>query len=88
MAGVGAEGEAQGVRATLWDATGVVRLLAVFGLLHLQGIQVTVLELVMETLRTARARAEMRERCIWSEKEREGGQKGQGFQEMFRHSPY
>ena len=50
MAGVGAEGEAQGVCAALGDAAGVVVLPAVLGFLHLQRIQVAVLQLVVEPL--------------------------------------
>lgn len=54
LAGVGTQGKPESVCATLWDAGGVVGLLALLCLLHLQWIQVTVLQLSMKTLRGGR----------------------------------
>jgi hypothetical protein len=58
LAGVGTQGEAEGICATLWDTSGVVRLLSLLGLLYLYWVQITVLQLGVQTLHTHKELAE------------------------------
>lgn len=50
LASVGAQGKAESICATLWDAIWVVWLLALLCLFHLHWIQVAVYQLGMKTL--------------------------------------